>query len=469
MTRCAFFLLPVLLAGCAVGPDYQRPPAPVPTAYKELKGWTQAHPADAIDRGAWWSVYQDPVLDRLERQIDIGNQNLRAYEAAYRKARAMVAEARANYFPTLSASGSGERQRESSGTTANTRAVEGSVSWDLDLWGKVRRQVESDQAAAEASAAELASIRLSAQADLATYYFELRYQDQLTRLLTETVAAYQRSLDITRNQYAAGVAARSDVITAETQLKTTQSSLVAAGILRAQYEHAIAILMGKPPAELTIAPGDLPTDVAAVPVQLPSTLLQRRPDIAQAERTMREENALIGVETAAYYPDISLSADFGYSSVGASLFKASNQIWSLAASGSETIFDAGSRSAAVEGARADYDQAVANYRQTVLTAFQDVEDGLSGLRILADQAKVQAEAVASARDAVRITLNEYRAGTVAYTSVVTAQATALSDEETALQIRESRMTTHVSLIKALGGGWSEEQMAKLDDNGNPTP
>lgn len=457
MIRYLPFLLPILLAGCAVGPDYVRPAAPTPAAYKELQGWTPARPSDDIDRGAWWSVYRDPLLDELERQIDIGNQNLRAYEAAYRQARALVAEARANYYPTVSASGSGQRQK-ASGTISSSKATELTASWDLDLWGKVRRQVESDQAAAEASAAELASIRLSAQGSLATYYFELRYQDSLTRLLSETVDAYQRSLTIAQNQYSSGVAARSDVITAETQLKSTKASLIAAGVLRAQYEHAIAILIGKPPSELTIPQGALTTSVPDVPVQLPATLLQRRPDIAKAERTMQEQNALIGVETAAYYPDISLSADFGYSSATAALFKTSKQIWSLAASGSETLFDGGTRSAAVESAEASYEQAVANYRQTVLTAFQNVEDGLSGLRILAEQAKQQDEALAAAREAQRIALNEYKAGTANYTTVVTAQATALSNEQTALGILESRMTTNVSLIEALGGGWSDEAL-----------
>lgn len=457
MIRISPYLLPLLLAGCVVGPDYVPPSAPTPAVYKELQGWTPARPSDDIDRGAWWSVYQDPLLDELERQIDIGNQNLRAYEAAYRSARAVVDEARANYFPTVSASGSGQRQRTSS-LIASSKSVQASASWDLDLWGKVRRQVESDQSAAEASAAELASIRLSAQGELATYYFELRYQDSLARLLTETVDAYQRSLSITRNQYTAGVASRSDVITAETQLKSTQASLIVTGVLRAQYEHAIAILIGKPPAELTISAGSLTAAVPDVPVQLPATLLQRRPDIAQAERTMQQENALIGVKTAAYYPDISLSADFGYSSATTALFKTSKQIWSLAASGSETLFDAGARGAAVEQAEATYDQAVANYRQTVLTAFQDVEDGLSGLRVLSDQAKMQAEAVAAAREAQRIALNEYKAGTANYTTVVTAQATALTNEQTALQIQQNLMTTSVSLIKALGGGWSVDSL-----------
>lgn len=466
MMRFSTLLLLCVLCGCVAGPDYVRPPAPVPAAYKELQGWTPARPSDDIDRGPWWSIYDDPLLDELERRIDIGNQNLRAYEAAYRKARAVAAEARAAYFPTLSASGSATRERLTANTTS-TKTTELGASWDIDLWGKVRRQVESDVAGAEAGAAELASIRLSAQAELATDYFELRFQDSLATLLTETVQAYERSLAITRNQYAAGVAALSDVITAETLLKTTQAGLIAAGVARAKYEHAIAILIGRPPADLSIPPGPLATVVPDVPVQVPSTLLQRRPDIAQAERTMQQQNALIGVETAAYYPSITLSADVGFLSASGALFELSRRMWLLAVSGTETLFDAGKRSAAVGAARAAYEQAVANYRETVLSAFRDVEDNLSDLRILAEQAEVQARAVALARDAVRISLNEYKAGTVNYTTVVTAQATALSNEQTALQIMQSRMTANVALIKALGGGWTDDLLTTLDDNGNP--
>lgn len=465
MMRFFPLLFVFMLCGCAVGPDYVRPAAPTPAVYKELQGWTQTRPSDDVDRGVWWSIYNDTQLDELERQIDIGNQNLRAYEAAYRKARATVAEARANYFPTVSAAGSADRQRES-GRNATTKTTELSADWDIDLWGKVRRQVESDTAGAEASAAELASIRLSAQAELATDYFELLYQDSLIKLLTDTVTAYRRSLDITANQYAAGVAARSDVITAQTKLKTTQADLIGAGVLRAQYEHAIALLIGKPPAEFSIPAGSLPASVPEVPVQVPSTLLQRRPDIAEAERTIQQQNALIGVETASYYPDITLSAAFGYASGAGTMFELSKQIWSLAASGSETLFDAGSRKAAVESARASYEEAVANYRETVLSAFRDVEDNLSGLRILAEQAQAQDEAVVLAREAVRISLNEYVAGTVSYTTVVTAQTTELSNEQTALQIMESRMTSNVALVKALGGGWSDSLLAAVDSDGN---
>jgi NodT family efflux transporter outer membrane factor (OMF) lipoprotein len=444
----------VLLAGCAVGPDYHRPDTAVPAAFKEASpapaGWKVAAPKDSADRGKWWSVYHDTLLDHLEAAIDIDNQNLKAYEAAYRKARAVVDEARSSLFPSLFLTPGVSRSRHSTTYSLGT-----SASWDLDVWGKVRRQVESDRAAAQASAAELASVRLSAQAELATDYFELRYQDSLRQLLGNTVSAYQRSLAIARNQYSAGTAARSDVVTAETQLQTAQAALVAVGISRAQFEHAIALLIGQPPAGVTVPVAELRGAVPAIPVTIPSTLLERRPDVAQAERTMEQENALIGVAFAAYYPDISLSAAFGYAGTPLhSLITASNQVWTLAANGSQLLIDGGARSATVMAARSAYEQSVANYRQTVLSAFRDVEDALSNLRILTQQAKVLAAAVASSRKAVEIALHEYQAGSQAYTAVVTAQATALSNEENALQVKEARFVATVALMKALGGSWN---------------
>jgi NodT family efflux transporter outer membrane factor (OMF) lipoprotein len=447
------WLSALALQACAVGPDYSRPNVATPVAFKEApRGWKRAEPANGTSRGAWWQLYHDPMLDTLVPQVAIGNQNLKAYEAAYREARAVVQESRATLFPTVSATPSITRAR-SSGQTTTTQTAEISASWDIDLWGKVRRQIESDKAGAQASAAELADLTLSAQAELVVDYFELRYQDSLTRLLNDTVRAYALSLKITQNQYAAGVAARSDVISAETQLETTRASAIAAGELRAQYEHAIALLIGKPPSALTISTAELARNVPDVPLVVPSALLERRPDIAEAERTMQEENALIGVAVAAYYPTVSLSAVAGYSGTPP-LVSATNALWSLAASGSETLFDGGSRSASVDAARATYDQSVANYRQTVLTAFHDVEDELSNLRILKQQAKAQDRAVRFAKQAVTISLNEYQAGTAIYTTVITAQATALSDEETALQIQESRLAASANLIKALGGDWS---------------
>lgn len=451
--------LSLLLQACTVGPDYLKPSVATPVAFKEApKNWKVAQPANGADRGEWWRVYKDPLLNELVPQIAINNQNLKAYEAAYRAALAVVREDRSSLFPTVTASPSSTRAR-GSGLTTTTHTAEVSASWDLDLWGKVRRQIESDQASAQASAAELADLTLSAQADLVTYYFELRYQDSLARLLNDTAAAYERTLKITQNQYAAGTAARSDVITAQTQLASTRASAIAAGESRAQYEHAIALLIGRAPSELTIATGALARAVPNVPLTVPSALLERRPDIAEAERKMQQQNALIGVAVAAFYPTVNLSAVAGYSGTSP-LVSATNLVWSLAASGSQTLIDGGGRSATVDQNTASYDQSVTNYRQTVLTAFGAVEDQLSNLRILQRQAVAQAEAVRLARQAVTIALNEYQAGTTTYTTVVTAQATALSNEETALQVQENRLTASASLIKALGGGWNTSELSK---------
>jgi len=449
------------LQACTVGPDYLKLEVATPVVFKEApKGWKVARPANGIDRGEWWRIYRDPLLNQLLPQVAINNQNLKAYEAAFRQAQAIVREARSSLFPTVTASPSITRAR-SSGVTATTQTAELNGSWDLDLWGKVRRQIESEQASAQASEAELADLTLSAQAELVTDYFQLRYQDALARLLNDTAAAYERSLKITQNQYAAGTAARSDVITAQTQLASTRASAIAAGQLRAQYEHAIALLIGKSPAELTIPPGTLARGVPNVPLTIPSALLERRPDIAEAERKMQQQNALIGVAVAAFYPTVNLSAVIGYSGTPP-LISATNLVWSLAASGSQTLLDGGARSAAVDAAGAAYDQSVANYRQTVLTAFKDVEDELSNLRVLGRQAAAQAEAVRLARQAVTIALNEYQAGTAAYTTVVTAQATALTNEETALQIQQNRLVASANLIKALGGGWDTSRLTRAD-------
>jgi NodT family efflux transporter outer membrane factor (OMF) lipoprotein len=441
------------LQGCLmVGPDYLRPDVATPVAFKEApKGWKLAEPADGADRGSWWRVFKDPMLDKLVPLVAIDNQNLKSYEATYRQALAVVREDQSSLFPSLPASGSSTRAR-SSESIATTQTAEATVSWEIDLWGKTRRQIESAEASAGASAAQLADLTLSAQATLVTDYFSLRYQDSLARLLNDTARAYERSLKITQNQYAAGVAALSDVITAQTQLETTRASAIGAEVSRAQYEHAIALLIGKPPSDLSIPRGELPRAVPTSPAALPSSLLERRPDIAEAERKMQQQNALIGVAIAAYFPTIDLAAVAGYSGVPP-LLSASNAAWSLAASGSLLLIDGGAREATVDAARAAYEQSVANYRQTVLAAFQAVEDQLSDLRLLARQASAQSEAVRVSQHAVEITLNQYKAGASAYTAVVTAQATALSNEETALQIRQRRLTASANLMMALGGGW----------------
>jgi NodT family efflux transporter outer membrane factor (OMF) lipoprotein len=461
-----------VLAGCTVGPDYKRPPAPVPAAYKP-EDWKAAEPRDAINRGAWWSIYDDPVLDRLERQVDISNQNLKAAEAAYRQARAVVAEGEAGLFPTLSATASGTRSRAGGGTLttggrgggggASAIDLTADASWSLDLWGRIRRTVESDVANAQASAADLANARLSAQGQLATLYFELRAADQQKRLLDASVEAFTQALQIARNQYAVGVAAPTDVVTAETQLEQTRSQAIAVGVQRAQFEHAIATLIGSPASDFAVAPAPIALAVPVAPPGVPSSLLERRPDIAAAERLMASANAQIGVATAAFYPDLTLTGSYGFADSGLSkLLRASNSLWSVGGQLVQTIFDGGLRSAQLEATKAAYDQSVANYRQTVLTGFQQVEDELAALAILARQAEVEANTVRLAREAERLTLNQYQQGTVAYTAVITAQTTRLNNEQTELGILQSRLLASVALVEALGGGWTASDLPRED-------
>ena len=482
-------LLVLALTGCMVGPDYHRPEAVgVTSGFKEAPpGWTVAQPQDATEKGAWWAIYHDPLLDQLERQVAVSNQNVRAFEANYRQAKATVDIARSALFPTVSASANDTRSARgfssggttslgatgvgtgtTTGTTSGSRAIttyslEGTANWDLDVWGRIRRQVESDVAAAQVSAADLVNATLSAQALLATDYFELRTQDALGQLLTDTVKAYADTLRITQNQYNAGVANPSDVASAQTQLDTARATLVSVGVLRAQYEHAIAVLAGAAPADLTVASDRLAVDVPVAPGVVPSVLLQRRPDISAAERVMQQQNALIGVQVAAYYPDISLSALYGYSGnpIG-SLIQAANRVWSLGANATEILFEGGLRSAEVRAARAAYDSSVATYRQTVLTAFQQVEDNLSGLRILEQQAGATANAVRSAQRSVQIALNTYRAGTAPYTAVVTQQTALLGNQETALSVQEARLVASVALVQALGGGFQQADLPSRD-------
>lgn len=421
------------------------------------------------------------MLDSLERQVEVSNQNLQAAEAAYRQATAVVRAARAGYFPTLSASASVTRAQaavssggrsggSSSGSVSSkphtTYAVGGSASWDIDVWGRIRRTVESDVATAQASAGDLASAQLSAQATLAVSYFQLRVADELKRLLDASVAAYAQSLQITRNQYASGVASRADVVQAETQLKSTQAQAINVGVIRAQLEHAIAVLIGKAPADFALPPAKLASSAPVMPAGVPSTLLERRPDIAAAERRVAAANAQIGVAIAAYYPDLTLTGSLNYASAAVGgLLKTSNQVWSFGPQLSQILFDGGLRAAQVEQARAGWEASAANYRQTVLVAFQQVEDQLAALDVLERQAAVQAEAVRSAQEAERLVLNQYKAGTVAYTNVVTVQTAALANEQTALTILENRLIASVTLIQALGGGWDLSQLPQ-DPTGN---
>jgi NodT family efflux transporter outer membrane factor (OMF) lipoprotein len=484
MKRLSTLALCVFAAGCMVGPDYKQPDAPSSPGFKELRGWKPSTPRDGMDKGAWWSIYHDPELDRLERMVEVSNQTVKQFEAQYRNAVSLVGEVRAGLFPTISLNGGVTRGTGGSGGGGGSSSglatggsggggggggrgastiysIEGSATWDLDVWGRVRRQIESNVAGAQVSAADLANAKLSAQATLATDYFDLRAEDSLEQLLRETADAYRRALQIIQNQYHAGTSSSADMVTAQAQLQSAEAQLVGVGVQRQQYEHAIAVLTGHAPAELTIARSALTNVVPVVPAGLPSTLLERRPDIAGAERMMQQENALIGVQVAAFYPDISLSALGGFESTMLSqLFTTASRVWSLGASATQTLFSGGARTAAVEAARATYDQNVAVYRQTVLTAFQQVEDALSSLRILQQQAAAEAIAVQSARRAVEVTMNAYRAGTVAYTSVITEQTVLLGDQQTALSVRQSQLVASVALIEALGGGWSASELPK---------
>jgi NodT family efflux transporter outer membrane factor (OMF) lipoprotein len=457
-----------LLAGCAVGPDYRKPDAPVPATYKELEGWHAAQPRDELPRGSWWEVFGDPELDGLMKRVDISNQNIRAAEARVRQARAVADQARASLFPTVTATGSVTRSKAPSlanqpnfatGAVNNYNVGLNVPSWELDLWGHIRRNVESQEASWQANAADLEGARLSARATLAQDYFALRVADTTKRLLEETVQAYQRSLELTQNRYAAGVVARVDVVQAEVQLKTAQAQLIDVGVNRAQLEHAIAMLVGEPPANFSLAPADLALKVPSVPVALATELLERRPDIAAAERAMAAANAQIGVAKSAYFPTVALSASTGFRTTTlANLLIAPSRFWSLGAAAAEGLFDAGARRAANEQATAAYDVQVATYRQTVLGAFQDVEDNLAALRILEQEAALREEVAQSALHALELTNNQYKAGVVSYLNVITAQTTAYNSQSDAVNVLGRRLTAAVGLVRALGGGWSVEEL-----------
>jgi NodT family efflux transporter outer membrane factor (OMF) lipoprotein len=470
----------VLLSGCLVGPNYVRPPVQTTPRFKEAEGWIPAQPADEAPRGDWWTIFNDPVLNQLEKKVVISNQNIAAAEAAYREAHALVAQDRAQLFPTLSANGSVTHSGSGGGSTVipggggiipggggggsstrTTYQASGSASWAPDLWGKIRRTIEGAKASAQASAADIANARLSAQAELATDYVQMRADDELKRLTDLTVDGYRRSLQITQNQYNAGVAAKSDVLTAQTQLENAQAQSADYVRQRQLMEHAIAVLAGEPPAELTLAPEAWTLTPPEVPVSVPSTLLLRRPDIAAAERSAANASAQIGVQVAAYYPTLNLTGQYGFTGSGlGSLFSASNNFWSLGGSAAETVLDFGARKARVQQAKAAYDQAVAQYRQTVLSAFQGVEDQLASVRILAQETPFRTSASQAADAAERIALNQYRAGTTTYTTVVVAQTTALSARTSLISNQESRIVAALTLIQDLGGGWSVSELPK---------
>jgi len=470
-----------ILAGCVVGPKYVRPAMIPPEAFKEMEGWKIARPGDDTLRGAWWEAYGDPTLSVLETRVSVSNQSLAASEATYRQATALVREARSAYFPTLTIGAGYTRTRQSStvttssgtgtGAPVTTSSGRGSsngpsnffqlpidVAWAPDFWGKVRRSVESSQASAQASAGDLETARLSLQAELAGDYLQLRTLEAQQRLLDTTVKAYERALALTRTRFDAGVASRLDVVQAESQLKTTQAQYLDVGVQRAQFEHAIALLVGQPASTFSLAAAPLAAAPPDIPVGVPSELLERRPDVAAAERRVAAANAQIGVAIAAYYPTITLSASAGFESGGlAKWLTWPSRFWSVGPGISETLFDGGLRKAQTAAARAAYDASVATYRQTVLGAFQNVEDNLAALRILQDEARVQDDAVSAATQSVTLTTEQYRAGTVSYLNVITTQTIALSNQITAVQILGRRLTASVLLIQALGGGWHDAE------------
>lgn len=483
----------LLFAGCSVGPDYVRPPTASPDAYKENAGWKVAQPRDELPRGKWWEIYNDPKLNALVEQVDISNQNIAAAEANFRQALALIRVARAAYFPTVIGGPSWSRFKRSEslgnsntnsggasgtggggtgggggigtfpGATLSDYQLNSNASWELDIWGKVRRSVESSKASAQASAANLEVVRLSAQATLAQSYFQLRALDEQKRLLDDIAAAFQKILDRTKNRYATGVASRNDIALAETQLKNTQAQAVDIGVQRARLEHAIATLIGEPASTFSIPVAPVALKVPAIPAGVPSELLERRPDIAAAERNMAAANAQIGVALAAYYPNITLSATGGFeASTAAQWFTWPSRFWSLGAAAAETLFDGGLRGGQTASARAAYDSTVATYRQTVLTGFQEVEDNLAALRILEQEAKVQDEAVKAARLSVTLSTNQYQAGTISTLDLLVVVTVARNNERTAVTILGNRMSASALLVKALGGGWKASDLPSVD-------
>ncbi len=466
-------LLLAVLSACTVGPDYVKPKVETPPSYKEVEGWKKAEPQDSISRGSWWTIYNDEQLNALEAQVNISNQNLAAAEAQYRQALALVQVARAAYFPTATLGPSVSRSRSSANTSSNARGAmgesftytdllsSGQVTWQPDLWGKVRRQVESSKASAQASDADLEGVRLSMQGQLAQDYFLLRTLDSQKKILTTTVDNYKKFLELTKNRYATGVAAQFDVLTAQTQLETAETQLIDTGVQRAQLEHAIAVLMGKAPSDVTIPATPLNLTPPDIPSGIPSELLERRPDIAAAERQAAAANALIGVAEAAYYPNVTLSATGGFEASSlARWFLWPSRFWTLGpAAVQETLLDGGLRRAQTEQARAAYDASAATYRQTVLAGFQQVEDDLAALRILEQEAKAADAAADSAKKNVVITINQYKVGTASALDVIVTEATALNNELTAVNVLGRRLNADVLLVQALGGGWSTADLA----------
>jgi NodT family efflux transporter outer membrane factor (OMF) lipoprotein len=468
--------LALLAGGCVVGPDYQRPDAPTPSGFREQPppggNWKPAEPGDQAMRGRWWELFGDPQLDALEAKIAVSNQTLKAAAAQYFAALDQVRVARAAYFPTLGAGASATRLRLSEnqpnavrGATRfnyNLFVLQGQAQWEPDLWGQVRRTVEQARAQAQASAADLAGVTLSLQAELAADYFQLRGLDTQKQLLDTTLASDADELELAKVRFRGGVANAVDVAQAETQYRTVKAQGIDTGVARAQFEHAIATLVGVPPSSFSLPPNPAVVPLPAVPLAVPSALLERRPDVAAAERRVAAANAQIGVALAAYYPNLTLSGTVGLESGGlGTLFQIPSLLWSLGASAFETLFDAGRRHALTDQARDLYEAQVALYRQSVLTAFQDVEDNLAALRILTDEAEAQAAAVEAARQSLALSNKRYKGGVTTYLEVLTAQTIQLTNERTQADLATRRSLASVQLIKALGGGWST--------NGSPSP
>lgn len=476
--RLLGFLALGAAGGCqylSVGPAYHRPSVEVPQAYKESRDWKPAEPQDLEPRGNWWELYGDADLDALEREVEVSNQNVLLAAAKYDQALALLGSARSGFFPTITADVSSTRSRNtltaggggvisSGGTTSSSgvRTVDRAslaTNWELDVWGRVRRTVESNRAAAQASAGDVAAMLLSQQATLAQSYFQLRVTDLDLGLLEHSMDAYQKALEVTRNRYQAGVAGRSDVTQAVTQLENARAQWLELGITRATLEHAIAVLTGKPPAALSIARKEVTPTVPLIPLSLPSRLLERRPDIAAAERRAAAANAQIGVARSAWFPTLSLVASDGYASKGfARLFEVPNRFWTLGPDLAGTLLDFGGRHYQVRAAIAGYDQSVATYRQTVLSAFQDVEDNLATLSVLAKESLAERAAADAAAETLTILENQYKAGTVDYLNVVSAQNASLGAERAWRDITNRSLAASVALFKALGGGWSAEAL-----------
>jgi NodT family efflux transporter outer membrane factor (OMF) lipoprotein len=459
------------LSGCEVGPNYHPPVVQAPPAYKEVGDWKPAQPNEENLGGTWWTIFQDPLLDALELQVNVSNQNLKAADAQYRQARAVLRYSRADYYPTVTAGPSATRTRVSNnrpplsstfdGITYNDFVLPFDFSYQADVWGRVRRTVESYREQAQASAADLATVNLSMHADLALDYFQARSLDAEEQLLLSTVTQYEQALKLTDSRYRGGTASEVEVQQAKTQLRTVQAAAIDVGVLRAQYEHAVAILVGKPPAEFGLPPLPLTAPPPHIPVGLPSELLERRPDIAAAERRVAATNAQIGVAKSAYYPLINLGASGGFESSSITiLLNGPSGLWSVGGSAVMTVFDVGRRRSLTDQALAAYDYQVAAYRENVLTGFQQVEDNLAAVRVLENEAKVQDEAVVAAQRSLDLSIKRYKGGVTSYLEVITAQNAALTDEVTAVNILGRRMANTVLLIQALGGGWDRSSLPR---------